>query len=97
MLRLIGGVNEADFFSSPSSCLGMSGSSGSCSETVLPALSSQAGAWEEDDGTITADELIKYINDQNDGLPYYSNRLYQRPQEAQLEGNGQTVIERIEK
>jgi tetratricopeptide (TPR) repeat protein len=49
------------------------------------------------DGAVTADELMKYINDQNDGLPYWSNRLYQRPQEAQLEGNGQTVIERIEK
>ncbi|MCL4511180.1 MAG: caspase family protein [Bacteroidetes bacterium] len=49
------------------------------------------------DGTITADELIKYINDPNDGLPYYSNRLYQRPQEAHIEGDGQTVIERIEK
>ncbi len=49
------------------------------------------------DGVITADELIKYVNDANDGLPYYSNRLYQRPQEAQLEGNGQTVIERVEK
>jgi hypothetical protein len=49
------------------------------------------------DGTITADELMRYINDQNEGLPYWSNRLYQRPQEAQLEGNGQTVIERIEK
>jgi hypothetical protein len=49
------------------------------------------------DATITADELIKYINDQNDGLPYWSNRLYQRPQEAQLEGNGETIIERIKK
>lgn len=49
------------------------------------------------DGIITADELIKYINDQNGGLPYWSNRLYQRPQEAQLEGEGQTVIERIQK
>lgn len=49
------------------------------------------------DGAVTADELMKYINDQNEGLPYWSNRLYQRPQEAQLEGNGQTVIERIEK
>ena len=46
------------------------------------------------DGAITAHELMKYINDQNDGLPYWSNRLYQRPQEAQLEGNGQTVIVR---
>lgn len=49
------------------------------------------------DGVITAAELIKYINDSNEGLPYYSNRLYQRPQEAQLEGNGQTVVEKIEK
>jgi len=57
----------------------------------------QGAADYDHDGTITADELMKYINDQNNGLPYWSNRLYQRPQDAQLEGNGQTVIERIEK
>ncbi len=57
----------------------------------------QGAADYDHNGTITADELIKYINDQNDGLPYYSNRLYQRPQEAQLEGDGQMVIERIAK
>jgi len=49
------------------------------------------------DGKITADELIKYVDNSNDGLPYFSNRLYQRPQEAQIEGNGQTIIERIVK
>ncbi len=57
----------------------------------------QGAADANNDGKITADELIKFINDANDGLPYYSNRLYQRPQEAQMEGNRQTVIERIEK
>lgn len=57
----------------------------------------QGGADYNSDGEITAEELIKYINNQNDGLPYYSNRLYQRPQEAQLEGNGQMVIEKIRK
>ena len=49
------------------------------------------------DGEITAEELIEYINSPDDGLPYYSNRLYQRPQEAQLEGNGKAIIERLEK
>lgn len=49
------------------------------------------------DGKITAEELIKYINNPDDGLPYYSNRLYQRPQEAQLEGDGSMVIERLQR
>jgi len=49
------------------------------------------------DGTITASELVQYINDRNDGLPYWSNRLYHRLQEAQLQGDGQTVVERLKK
>jgi len=49
------------------------------------------------DGKITGDELIRYINDPNDGLPYYSNRLYQRPQKAQIEGNKDIIIEKITK
>jgi len=57
----------------------------------------QGAADLDGDGRVTADELIRYVNDPNNGLPYYANRLYQRRQEAQLEGNGQTVIERIRK
>ena len=49
------------------------------------------------DGTITAEEMIKYIDNPDDGLPYYSSRLYQRPQQAQIEGDGGMVIERISK
>ncbi len=45
------------------------------------------------DSKITSDELIRFINNSNDGLPYYSNRLYQRPQEAQFAGSGETIIE----
>ncbi|MGC8653781.1 MAG: caspase family protein, partial [Candidatus Kryptoniota bacterium] len=57
----------------------------------------QGNADYDGNGKITAGELIRYINNRNEGLPYYSNRLYQRPQEAQLEGNVNMVIERIEK
>lgn len=46
------------------------------------------------DGKITSEELINYIDDPNNGLPYYSNRLYQRPQDAQLAGSKNLVIER---
>jgi len=49
------------------------------------------------DGTITADDLMRYIDDENEGLPYWSNRLCQRPQKAQIEGDGEAVIERIKK
>lgn len=55
----------------------------------------QAAADLNGDGKITAREMIEYIDTPNDGLPYYSNRLYQRPEDAQLEGNGNTVIERL--
>lgn len=57
----------------------------------------QGAADENNDRKITADELIRFINNANDGLPYYSERLFQRRQQAQLEGNGQTVIETLKK
>ena len=47
------------------------------------------------DGTITAGEMIKYIDNPDDGLPYYSNRLYLRPQNAQMEGDDNMVIGKV--
>ena len=44
------------------------------------------------DGRITAGELEDYINDANDGLPYWSNREFQRPQKAVLRGDRDKVI-----
>jgi hypothetical protein len=44
------------------------------------------------DGRITVGELSRYINDENEGLPYYSNREYQRPQKAVIIGRPDEVI-----
>jgi hypothetical protein len=44
------------------------------------------------DGKITVGELKRFINDENEGLPYYSNRLFQRKQRAVIIGDEQTSI-----
>jgi hypothetical protein len=44
------------------------------------------------DGKITVGELKRFINDENEGLPYYSNRLFQRKQRAVIIGDEQTPI-----
>jgi hypothetical protein len=38
------------------------------------------------DGSISVAELENYINDENNGLPYFSNREFQRPQKAVIYG-----------
>jgi hypothetical protein len=38
------------------------------------------------DGKITAMELENYVNNENDGIPYFSKRLWQRPQTAVVTG-----------
>ena len=43
-------------------------------------------------GVITVGELKSYINDENEGLPYYSNRLFQRKQNAVIVGDEKTPI-----
>jgi len=44
------------------------------------------------DGKITVGELKRFINDENEGLPYYSNRLFQRKQRAVIIGDEQVPI-----
>jgi hypothetical protein len=44
------------------------------------------------DGRITVGELSRYINDENEGLPYYSNREFQRPQKAVIIGKDEEII-----
>jgi len=46
-------------------------------------------------GMITAEQLETYINDPNEGLPYYSNREFQRPQKAVVSGNLKQVIVKL--
>jgi len=46
-------------------------------------------------GLITAQELETYINDPNEGLPYFSNREFQRPQKAVVSGNKKQVIVKL--
>ncbi|MEK7263225.1 MAG: caspase family protein [Bacteroidota bacterium] len=52
----------------------------------------QGSADKNNDVTITATELENFINDENDGLPYYSNREFQRPQKAVVSGDKESVI-----
>lgn len=49
------------------------------------------------DGVITVEELSNYVNDTSDGLPYYSNRKFQRPQEAVIQGKPNVEIIRYQK
>ena len=44
------------------------------------------------DGIITLSEMEQYVNDPNEGVPYISNRQFQRKQEVQVVGNKQLVI-----
>lgn len=44
------------------------------------------------DGLITLSEMEQYVNDPNEGVPYISNRQFQRKQEVQVVGNKQLVI-----
>jgi len=44
------------------------------------------------DGKITVGELKRFINDENEGLPYYSNRLFQRKQRAVIVGDEKIPI-----
>lgn len=44
------------------------------------------------DGVITLSEMEQYVNDPNEGVPYISNRQFQRKQEVQVVGNKQIVI-----
>ncbi len=44
------------------------------------------------DGKITSGELERYINDENNNLPYVSQRELQRKQRAVIRGNNETVI-----
>ena len=44
------------------------------------------------DGMITAGELERFINDGNEGLPYYSNRVWQRPQSAVIIGDKNQAV-----
>ena len=39
------------------------------------------------DGVITAAEMERFVNDQDNGMPYVSNREFQRPQNAEVKGN----------
>lgn len=54
----------------------------------------QGNADMNNDGAISVAELEKYINDENNGLPYYSNREFQRPQKAVIYGNDLELISR---
>ena len=46
-------------------------------------------------GVITAAELETYINDENEGLPYWSNRTWTRPQTAVISGDKERVIVKV--
>ncbi|MBM4167308.1 MAG: hypothetical protein FJ218_10385 [Ignavibacteria bacterium] len=49
----------------------------------------------KNNGTVTASELEQFINDENDGLPYYSNREFQRPQKAVVSGKLESVVVKL--
>jgi hypothetical protein len=55
----------------------------------------QGSADKNNDGIITAEELEKFVNDENDGLPYFSNREFQRPQKAVVSGKMEEVVVKI--
>lgn len=44
------------------------------------------------DGKITLGEMESFINDPNEGIPYISNREFQRDQKAEIIGNKQFMI-----
>ena len=44
------------------------------------------------DGVITAGELEKYINDENNNLPYVSQREFQRKQHAVVVGDENAIV-----
>jgi len=46
------------------------------------------------DGSISVSELENYINDENNGLPYYSNREFQSPQKAVIYGKESELLSR---
>jgi hypothetical protein len=52
----------------------------------------QGAADSNKDNKITAGELENYINDVNNGLPYWSKREFSRPQQAVLNGDKERVI-----
>jgi uncharacterized caspase-like protein len=55
----------------------------------------QGSADKNNDGIITAEELENFVNDENDGLPYFSNREFQRPQKAVVSGKMEEVVVKI--
>ncbi|MBS4028112.1 MAG: caspase family protein [Ignavibacteriales bacterium] len=55
----------------------------------------QGSADKNNDGTITAEELENFVNDENDGLPYFSNREFQRPQKAVVSGKLESVVVKL--
>jgi len=55
----------------------------------------QGSADKNNDGTITAEELENFVNDENDGLPYFSNREFQRPQKAVVSGKMEEVVVKL--
>ncbi len=52
----------------------------------------QGAADRDNDSIVTAQELENYINDENNGLPYFSNREFQRPQKAMVTGVKEEII-----
>ena len=44
------------------------------------------------DGMITVGELERYINNENNNLPYVSQREFQRKQRAVVEGDENAVV-----
>ncbi|MEK7264123.1 MAG: caspase family protein [Bacteroidota bacterium] len=55
----------------------------------------QGSADKNNDGAITANELENFVNDENDGLPYISNREFQRPQKAIVSGKKEEAVIRM--
>ena len=46
----------------------------------------------DEDGSITVNELERFINDENNNLPYVSRRLFSRPQKAVVTGKLENVM-----
>jgi hypothetical protein len=52
----------------------------------------QGNADFDKNGIITGTEIEKYVNDESEGLPYYSAREFQRPQKAVVLGKKEMAI-----
>ena len=52
----------------------------------------QGQADQNNDRQITVNELTTYLLDENEGVTYWSNRLFQRPQTPQIEAKNAAAV-----